>query len=307
MTDARVTGEAEDELRERAPDIETLARKLAEVDYLVDEGLATSLFLGLRLPQPLLLEGEAGVGKTEAAKALALVLGTPLIRLQCYEGIDAAEALYEWNYPRQLLSIRLADAGGSARREEDLFGPDYLIRRPLLRALEHPGPRPAVLLIDEIDRADDDFEAFLLELLAEASVTIPEIGTIVATHPPIIVLTSNRTRDLHDAVKRRCLYYWIDYPDARRVVDIVRRRVPGSSQTLAVQVANAVSRMRDSDVQKPPGIAEAIDWMAALNLLGVERLDAAAVERTLGSVLKYGEDQDVIRAGGLEELARSGD
>jgi len=307
MTDARVTGEAEDELRDRAPDIETLARKLAEVDYLVDEGLATSLFLGLRLPQPLLLEGEAGVGKTEAAKALALVLGTPLIRLQCYEGIDAAEALYEWNYPRQLLSIRLADAGGSALREEDLFGPDYLIRRPLLRALEHPGPRPAVLLIDEIDRADDDFEAFLLELLAEASVTIPEIGTIVATHPPIIVLTSNRTRDLHDAVKRRCLYYWIDYPDARRVVDIVRRRVPGSSQTLAVQVANAVSRMRDSDVQKPPGIAEAIDWMAALNLLGVERLDAAAVERTLGSVLKYGEDQDVIRAGGLEELARSGD
>jgi MoxR-like ATPase len=307
MTDVRVTGEAEDELRERAPDIETLARKLAEVDYLVDEGLATSLFLGLRLPQPLLLEGEAGVGKTEAAKALALVLGTPLIRLQCYEGIDAAEALYEWNYPRQLLSIRLADASGSALREEDLFGPDYLIRRPLLRALEHPGPRPAVLLIDEIDRADDDFEAFLLELLAEASVTIPEIGTIVATHPPIIVLTSNRTRDLHDAVKRRCLYYWIDYPDARRVVDIVRRRVPGSSQTLAVQVANAVSRMRDSDVQKPPGIAEAIDWMAALNLLGVERLDAAAVERTLGSVLKYGEDQDVIRAGGLEELARSGD
>ena len=307
MTDARVTAEAEDELRERAPDIETLARKLAEVDYLVDEGLATSLFLGLRLPQPLLLEGEAGVGKTEAAKALALVLGTPLIRLQCYEGIDAAEALYEWNYPRQLLSIRLADAGGTTLREEDLFGPDYLIRRPLLRALEHPGPRPAVLLIDEIDRADDDFEAFLLELLAEASVTIPEIGTIVATHPPIIVLTSNRTRDLHDAVKRRCLYYWIDYPDARRVVDIVRRRVPGSSQTLAVQVANAVSRMRDSDVQKPPGIAEAIDWMAALNLLGVERLDAAAVERTLGSVLKYGEDQDVIRAGGLEELARSGD
>jgi MoxR-like ATPase len=301
----KVTGEAEGELRERAPDIETLARKLAEVDYLVDEGLATSLFLGLRLPQPLLLEGEAGVGKTEAAKALALVLGTPLIRLQCYEGIDAAEALYEWNYPRQLLSIRLADAGGSTLREEDLFGPDYLIRRPLLRALEHPGPRPAVLLIDEIDRADDDFEAFLLELLAEASVTIPEIGTIVATHPPIIVLTSNRTRDLHDAVKRRCLYYWIDYPDARRVVEIVRRRVPGSSQTLAVQVANAVARMRDSDVQKPPGIAEAIDWMAALNLLGVERLDAAAAERTLGSVLKYGEDQDVIRAAGLEELVRS--
>jgi MoxR-like ATPase len=301
------TGEAGDEVRQRVPDIETLAQRLADVDYLVDEGLATSLFLGLRLPQPLLLEGEAGVGKTEAAKALAAVLDTPLVRLQCYEGIDAAEALYEWNYPRQLLSIKLADSSGEKLEEEDLFGPDYLIRRPLLRALEHPGPRPAVLLIDEIDRADDDFEAFLLELLAEASVTIPEIGTITATHPPIIVLTSNRTRDLHDAVKRRCLYHWIDYPNAQRVVEIVRRRVPGSSQTLAVQVANAVSRMRDSDVQKPPGIAEAIDWMAALSLLGLEALDAAAADRTLGSVLKYEEDQDVIRAAGLEELVRSGD
>ncbi len=307
MTTPKITGEAADEVRERAPDIETLARGLAAVDYLVDEGLATSLFLGVRLPQPLLLEGEAGVGKTEAARALASVLGTPLIRLQCYEGIDVAEALYEWNYPRQLLSIRLADADGATLREEDLFGPEYLIRRPLLRALEHPGPRPAVLLIDEIDRADDDFEAFLLELLAEASVTIPEIGTIVATHPPVIVLTSNRTRDLHDAVKRRCLYHWIDFPDPPRVVEIVRRRVKGSSQTLAVQVANAVSRMRDSDVQKPPGIAEAIDWMAALSLLGVERLDERAAERTLGSVLKYEEDQDVIRAAGLEELVRSGD
>jgi MoxR-like ATPase len=302
-----VTGDAAGELRQRAPDIETLARELAAADYLVDEALATSLFLGVRLPQPLLLEGEAGVGKTEAAKALATVLGTPLIRLQCYEGIDAAEALYEWNYPRQLLSIRVADASGAQLSEEDLFGPDYLIRRPLLQALEHPGPRPAVLLIDEIDRADDDFEAFLLELLAEASVTIPEIGTIVATHPPVIVLTSNRTRDLHDAVKRRCLYHWIEYPDARRVVEIIRRRVPGSSQTLAVQVANAVSRMRDSDVQKPPGIAEAIDWMSALSLLGVERLDAAAAGRTLGSVLKYEEDQDAVRAAGLEELVRSGD
>ena len=186
------------------------------------------MFLGVRLPQPLLLEGEAGVGKTEAAKALAAVLDTPLIRLQCYEGIDAAEALYEWNYPRQLLE-HPARRRAAARRcdEEDLFGPDYLIRRPLLRALEHPGPRPAVLLIDEIDRADDDFEAFLLELLAEASVTIPELGTIRATHPPIIVLTSNRTRDLHDAVKRRCLYHWIDYPTPAREVEIVRRRVQG--------------------------------------------------------------------------------
>ena len=279
MSPREVTGEAAGEIRQLAPDIETLARRLADVDYLVDEGLATSMFLSLRLPQPLLLEGEAGVGKTEAAKALAAVLDTPLIRLQCYEGIDAAEALYEWNYPRQLLSIRLADAKGSTLGEEELFGPDYLIRRPLLRALEHPGPRPAVLLIDEIDRADDDFEAFLLELLADASVTIPEIGTIRATHPPIIVLTSNRTRDLHDAVKRRCLYHWIAYPTPQREVEIVRRRVKGASETLAVQVANAVSRMRDSDVQKPPGIAEAIDWLAALSLLGIEHLDAAAVDR----------------------------
>jgi MoxR-like ATPase len=302
-----VTGEASDEIRRLAPDIETLARRLADVDYLVDEGLATSLFLSLRLPQPLLLEGEAGVGKTEAAKALALVLDTPLIRLQCYEGIDAAEALYEWNYPRQLLGIRLAEAKGSTLGEEELFGPDYLIRRPLLRALEHPGPRPAVLLIDEIDRADDDFEAFLLELLADASVTIPELGTIRATHPPIIVLTSNRTRDLHDAVKRRCLYHRISYPSPEREVEIVRRRVRGASESLAVQVANAVSRMRESDVQKPPGIAESIDWLAALSLLGIERLDADAVDRTLGSVLKYGEDQEVIRAAGLEQLVGSGD
>jgi MoxR-like ATPase len=299
--------ESSEELRRLAPDVETLARRLAEVDYLVDEGLATSMFLGLRLPQPLLLEGEAGVGKTEAAKSLARVLDTPLHRLQCYDGIDAAEALYEWNYPRQLLAIRLAESSGSSLHEEELFGPDYLIRRPLLRALEHPGPRPAVLLVDEIDRADDDFEAFLLELLGDASVTIPEIGTIRATHPPVIVLTSNRTRDLHDAVKRRCLYHWIAYPTPQREVEIVRRRVKGVSETLAVQVADAVSRMRESDVQKPPGIAEAIDWLAALQVLGIERLDAASADRTLGSVLKYSEDQDVIRAAGLEQLVGTGD
>jgi MoxR-like ATPase len=301
------TGGAADEIRAVVPDIETLAARLADVDYLVDEGLATSLFLSLRLPQPLLLEGEAGVGKTEAAKALALVLDTPLVRLQCYEGIDAAEALYEWNYPRQLLSIRLADSSDTPLEEDQLFGPEYLIRRPLLRALEHPGPRPAVLLIDEIDRADDDFEAFLLELLADASVTIPELGTIRATHPPAIVLTSNRTRDLHDAVKRRCLYHRIEYPTPEREVEIVRRRVKGSSETLAVQVANAVSRLRSSDVQKPPGIAESIDWVAALTLLGVEQLDVATVDRTLGSVLKYSDDQEVIRAAGLEQLVGGGD
>jgi MoxR-like ATPase len=296
------SGEATGEVSALVPDVETLAVRLAAVDYLVDEGLATSMFLSLRLPQPLLLEGEAGVGKTEAAKALARVLDTPLVRLQCYEGIDAAEALYEWNYPRQLLAIRRAEASGEALDEADLFGPDYLIRRPLLRALEHPGPRPAVLLIDEIDRADDDFEAFLLELLADATVTIPELGAIRATHPPIIVLTSNRTRDLHDAVKRRCLYHRIPYPSVKREIEIVRRRVKGASETLAVQVANAVSRMRSSDVQKPPGIAEAIDWLAALSVLGVQRLDAETVDETLGTVLKYSEDQEVVRAAGLQQL-----
>src|SRR5690349_6409060 len=305
MTPRGATGEAAEELRHLAPDVETLARRLGGVDCLVDEGLATAMFLSLRLPQPLLLEGAAGVGKTEAAKALATVLDTPLVRLQCYDGIDAAEALYEWNYPRQLLAIRLADAQDERLSEDDLFGSDYLIERPLLRALRHPGPRPAVLLVDEIDRADDDFEAFLLELLAEAAVTIPEIGMVRATHPPIIVLTSNRTRDLHDAVKRRCLYQWIDYPTPQREVEIVRRRVPDASQQLAVQVADAVARMRDSDVQKPPGVAEAIDWVSALTLLGVEELDAGAIDRTLGSVLKYAEDQDVVRAAGLEQLVRS--
>jgi MoxR-like ATPase len=298
---------ASEEVAHLVPNVEKLAQRLATVDYLVDESLATSMFLALRLPQPLLLEGEAGVGKTEAAKALAAILDTPLVRLQCYEGIDASEALYEWNYPRQLLSIRLADVREGELSESDLFGPDYLIRRPLMRALEHPGPLPAVLLIDEIDRADDDFEAFLLELLAESSVTIPEIGTIRATHPPIIVLTSNRTRDLHDAVKRRCLYQWIDYPSRQREVEIVRRRVKGASETLAVQVADVIARMRDSDVQKPPGVAESIDWLSALNLLGIERLDAPAIDRTLGSVLKYSEDQEVIRAAGLEQLVGSGE
>jgi MoxR-like ATPase len=302
MSRLKRSDELEDELRRLIPTVSDMGVMLGKQDYLADEALATSMFLAVRLPQPLLLEGEAGVGKTEAAKALADVLETPLIRLQCYEGIDASEALYEWNYPRQLLSIRLADSRGDDLGEEELFGPDYLIRRPLLQALEHPGPRPAVLLIDELDRADDDFEAFLLELLAEATVTIPEIGTIRATHPPIVILTSNRTRDLHDAVKRRCLYQWIDYPSPQREVEIVRRRVKGASATLAVQVADAVSRMRNSDVQKPPGIAEAIDWVSALNLLGIEQLDADTADRTLGSVLKYSEDQEVIRAAGLEQL-----
>jgi MoxR-like ATPase len=284
------------------PDAGAVAARLDAVDYLADEGLATAMFLSLRLPQPLLLEGEAGVGKTEAARALAEGLGTPLIRLQCYEGLDSSEALYEWNYPRQLLRIRLAEAGGADVAEADLFSREYLVRRPVLEAIEHPGPLPAVLLIDEIDRADPDFEAFLLEVLADAAVTVPELGTIRAAVPPAVVLTSNRTRDLHDALKRRCLYQWIDYPSAAREVEIVRRRVPGTSPELARDVVGALARLRTADVQKPPGIAEGIDWVAALELLGADRLDAAAAGRTLGAVLKYRDDQDAVRAAGLERL-----
>jgi MoxR-like ATPase len=295
-------GGAQAPTRERVPDADTLLRGLGAADYLADEGLATALFLAVRLPQPLLLEGEAGVGKTEAAKALATVLDTPLIRLQCYEGIDAAEVLYEWNYPRQLLGIRLAESQGRELDADTLFSDEYLIRRPLLAAIEHPGPLPAVLLIDELDRADMDFEAFLLELLAEATITIPEIGTIRATHPPVTILTSNRTRDLHDALKRRCLYHWIDYPSPEREAEIVRRRVPAAAPRLANDVATAVRRLRSTDVQKAPGIAEAIDWVAALELLGCGLLDAPAADRTLGAVLKYREDQALIRERGLEWL-----
>jgi MoxR-like ATPase len=283
--------------------VEELTRKLDDVDYLADQGLATALFCAARLPQPLLLEGEAGVGKTEAAKALAAALETPLVRLQCYEGIDAAEALYEWNYSRQLLGIRAAEASGKPLESDDLFTAEYLVARPLLKAIEHQGPRPVVLLIDEVDRADDEFEAFLFELLAESSVTIPELGTITAAFPPIVVLTSNRTRDLHDALKRRCLYHWIDYPDVKRATTIVRRRVPAASTDLAENVAAAVGRLRTLDVQKPPGIAEAINWVAALELLGIDLLDGSAVERTLGSVMKYREDLDLVSERGFRWVA----
>jgi MoxR-like ATPase len=304
MTGPVRTG-AEAPLGAAIPDIQTLKRLLDEVDYIADEGLATAVFLSLRLPQPLLLEGEAGVGKTEAAKSLAAALGTKLIRLQCYEGIDVSEALYEWNYPRQLLRIRSSEATGAQFAEEELFGREFLTPRPLLEAIEHPGPLPAVLLVDELDRADDDFEAFLFEMLGESSVTIPEIGTIRATHQPAVILTSNRTRDLHDALKRRCLYHWIDYPTPEREVEIVRRRVPGRVDDLASEAAEAVRRLRQSEVQKPPGIAETIDWVAALELLGVDRLDSAAAERTLGSVLKYRDDQEQIVEQGLDWLVGS--
>jgi MoxR-like ATPase len=301
MSDAVRAG-SESPVSAAVPDIESIKRRLDAVDYLADEGLATALFLSLRLPQPLLLEGEAGVGKTEAAKALAAALGTRLIRLQCYEGIDSSEALYEWNYPRQLLRIRSSEASGAEFAEEELFGREFLTPRPLLQAIQHEGPLPAVLLVDELDRADDDFEAFLFEMLAESSVTIPEIGTIRATHPPAVILTSNRTRDLHDALKRRCLYHWIDYPSPAREVEIVRRRVPGTAEELATEAAEAVRRLRSSDVQKPPGIAETIDWVAALELLGVDHLDVSAAERTLGSVLKYRDDQEQVTEQGLDRL-----
>ncbi|HEU4512803.1 MAG TPA: MoxR family ATPase [Nocardioidaceae bacterium] len=285
------------------PDIPTLRARLEETGYLTDEGLATALFCAVRLPQPILLEGEAGVGKTQAAKSLAQLLGTPLIRLQCYDGIEAAEALYEWNYPRQLLAIRLAEAEGTHLRESDLFGSDYLIERPLLQAVRHKGPLPAVLLIDEVDRADEEFEAFLFELLAEGSITIPEIGTVTAEVPPVAVLTSNRTRDLHDALKRRCLYHWIDYPDVARAAEIIRLHVPTAAEDLAAGVAGAVHRLRSLDLQKPPGVAEAIDWVGALALLGVTRLDGPVVGSTLGSALKYREDVEVVLDRGTSWVA----
>jgi MoxR-like ATPase len=277
-------------------DIGSLQDRLAGVDYLADRGLATALFLAASLPQPILLEGEAGVGKTEAAKSLARVIDTPLFRLQCYEGIDVSDALYEWNYPRQLLEIRVAEASGRDITEDALFGLQNLIERPLLQALRHRGPRPAVLLIDEVDRADDEFEAFLFELLAEQTVTIPELGTLTAEFPPIVVLTSNRTRDLHDALKRRCLYHWIDYPDVEHAARIVRRRVPGASVSLVGQAVSAVERLRGLDLQKQPGVAETIDWVAALQALGVESLDSASGASTLGSVLKYREDVELVRS-----------
>jgi MoxR-like ATPase len=288
-----------DDLGAQFPRAGAVTEQLGRVGYLAGDQLSAALFLAVRMGQPILLEGEPGVGKTEAAKALAAALDTPLVRLQCFEGITASEALYEWNYPRQLLSIRLAEAAGERIRDEDLFSRAYLMPRPLLTALLHPGPRPAVLLIDEVDRADDEFEAFLFELLAESAVTIPELGTQRATLPPVTVLTSNRTRDLHDALKRRCLYHWIDYPGTAQVTEIIRRRVPASGEQLAGQVAAAVQRLRALDLTKPPGISEAIAWAFAVSVFGEQELDLPVASQTLSTVLKYPEDEETVRQAGL--------
>jgi MoxR-like ATPase len=271
--------------------IDELETALRAADYLPDRGLATSLFLSLALEKPVLLEGEAGVGKTEAAKALARALGARLIRLQCYEGLDVTHAVYEWNYPRQLLHIRAAQEGTVS--EDELFGPEFLIRRPLLEAIDTD--EHVVLLIDEVDRADEEFEAFLLEVLSDFQITIPELGTIRARRKPAVVLTSNRTRELHDALKRRTLFHWIGHPSLQREVEIVRLRVPGIPERLAEEAAAFVRGLRGLDLAKPPGVAETIDWAQALAALGREEIDAQVVEQTLGSVLKYREDLEAVR------------
>jgi MoxR-like ATPase len=285
--------------------VDELSAALREHAYLADRGLATVLHLSLALEKPLLLEGEAGVGKTELAKVLAEITGARLIRLQCYEGIDVGHALYDWSYTRQLLYIRTLEAAQAVEGKErlhELFGREFLERRPLLDAIENSDPQPPVLLIDEIDRADDEFEAFLLELLSDFQVTIPEIGTIRAERRPPVILTSNRTRELHDALKRRCLYHWIGHPSLEREIEIVRVRVPGVPERLASQAAAFVQRLRTLDLAKTPGVAETIDWTQALLALGQQELDAGVVDATLGSVLKYHEDIERVRDAGLREL-----
>ena len=288
-----------------------MSQALARHGYLADEGLATAVFLALSLRRPLLLEGEAGVGKTELAKVLSRWTGGELLRLQCYEGIDAAQAVYEWDYSRQLLHLRAVEARAAAGGgevgtdvEDELYSERFLVRRPLLQALA-PSDPPPVLLIDEVDRADDEFEAFLLEILSDYAVTVPELGTVRAEVPPVAVLTSNRTRDVHDALKRRCLYHWVEHPSFEREVAIVRLRAPEAGEGLARQVAGAVERLRELQLYKPPGVAETIDWALALATLGRATLDEATIEVTLGAVLKYREDAERVRGAGVADLARA--
>jgi MoxR-like ATPase len=310
MNTARTQARHRGQLPPGVSDVGTLASVLRDHQYLTDDGLATAIFLGLRLARPLLLEGEAGVGKTEVAKTLADLYGTELIRLQCYEGIDVAQAVYEWSYARQLLHIRALEATGDASRAEaDVYSEQFLVRRPLLQAIS---PDPAkvrtgarqVLLIDEVDRADDEFEAFLLEVLADYSVTIPELGTFRAAEPPVVVITSNRTREVHDALKRRCLYHWIEHPDFDREVAIVSLRLPEVEERLARQVTALVQELRQLPLYKPPGVAETLDWTEALWALGSGPLDGDRLDTTLGSVLKYREDHERVRQRGLDELVR---
>jgi MoxR-like ATPase len=285
--------------------VDDVAAGLAAHDYLADEGLATSIFLALTLQRPLLLEGEAGVGKTEVAKVLSRWTGGELLRLQCYEGIDAAQAVYEWDYSRQLLHLRAVEASGADVVEDELYSERFLVKRPLLRALASDAETPPVLLVDEVDRADDEFEAFLLEILSDWAISVPELGAVRAEVPPIAILTSNRTRDVHDALKRRCLYHWIAHPDFERELAIVRMRAPEVPDALARDVAAAVEAMRDLELYKPPGVAETIDWAQALARLGTERLDEHTVAVTLGTILKYREDQERVRVHGLADLVRT--
>ena len=287
--------------------VEQVRAALAEQNYLAEEGLTTAVYLALTLKRPLLLEGEAGVGKTELAKVIAAMTGGELIRLQCYEGIDAAQAVYDWDYSRQLLHLRAAEASGEATNkktselESELYNERFLIKRALLRAIDQRDT-PPVLLIDEIDRADDEFEAYLLEILSDFQVTVPELGTFKAATPPIVILTSNRTRDVHDALKRRCLYHWVDHPSFDREVAIVRLRVPQIAESLAKQVAAAVEHMRSLNLYKPPGVAETIDWATALAQLGARELNESVVSATLGTVLKYREDHDRVREQGISQI-----
>jgi MoxR-like ATPase len=285
--------------------VEDLAGKLDEFDYFSDESLTVAIHIAVQLGRPLFLEGEAGVGKTEVAKVLARMSGAELIRLQCYEGLDVGQALYEWDYARQMMAIRLLEASGkgSDATPEDIMSRDYLIARPLLKAIEAStaGNRP-VLLIDELDRADEEFEAFLLELLSDFQVSIPEIGTIKAEEPPIVVLTSNRTREIHDALKRRCVYHWIDYPTPERESAIIQRKVPELNASLADSVSEAMSRLRNVDLFKPPGVAESLDWAESLRLLQAGELSVPVIESTLGVFLKYKDDIDLVRSAGVESL-----